>query len=367
MKFLIVGLGSMGKRRVRNLKYLKAGEIFGFDPREDRRQEVTEKYGIETFDNVEIAFDRKPDAVVISTPPDLHIPYAVQAARRGLHFFTEASVVDTGIEDLLEICRQNPDIVAVPSCTMRYFPGPKKILEVVQDGIVGRPLTFTLHTGQYLPDWHPWEDYRTFYVSQRSTGACREIVPFEMTWLCKVFGEVASVFGKKGKTSDLEADIDDFYQILLDFDSGVSGFLQVDVLARDFLRHFRLIGSEGTVEWDCQGNEVRVFEAATGKWAVHSLELGTAEKMYVNPEEPYVAEMRDFIAAMKGERSFGYTYEEDCRILSCLYASERSHGEGRRITLKGERDFGFIDDTSDPSAPWNSEDSQEIEAVANLR
>ena len=43
MKFLVIGLGSMGKRRVRNLQYLKAGEIIGFDLREDRCQETEKK------------------------------------------------------------------------------------------------------------------------------------------------------------------------------------------------------------------------------------------------------------------------------------------------------------------------------------
>jgi len=315
MKFLVVGLGSMGKRRVRNLQYLEAGEILGFDPREDRREETAGKYGIETFGDIETAFERQPNAMIISTPPDLHIPYAIQAAERGIHFFTEASVVDDGIEELLDISRSKPKLVGVPSCTMRYHFGPKKVMELVEAGIVGNPLSFIYHFGQYLPDWHPWEDYRSFYASRRSTGACREIVPFELTWLCKAFGEMTSVFGKQAKVSDLETDIDDLYQALFEFESGVSGFLQVDVLARDFVRHFRLIGSEGIIEWEFKTHEVRVFETKTGTWTVHALQKGTAEKMYVHAEEPYINEMRDFIAAVRGERPFGYTYEEALQVL----------------------------------------------------
>src|SRR5215212_3208702 len=69
MRFLIVGLGSMGKRRVRNLQHLKAGDVAGFDPRADRRDEAHSKYSIPTFEDFENALATfRPDALLISTP-----------------------------------------------------------------------------------------------------------------------------------------------------------------------------------------------------------------------------------------------------------------------------------------------------------
>ena len=53
MKILIVGLGSMGKRRIRNLKRAGVTDIVGFDPREERRQEAEEKYGVKTVASFE--------------------------------------------------------------------------------------------------------------------------------------------------------------------------------------------------------------------------------------------------------------------------------------------------------------------------
>jgi len=76
LKILVVGLGSMGKRRIRNLQYLNQGVVIGFDPREDRCKEAFEKYGIKTFDDIAVALNEKPNAMVISTPPDLHMRYA---------------------------------------------------------------------------------------------------------------------------------------------------------------------------------------------------------------------------------------------------------------------------------------------------
>ncbi|MBF0562099.1 MAG: Gfo/Idh/MocA family oxidoreductase, partial [Alphaproteobacteria bacterium] len=91
MKFLVVGLGSMGKRRIRNLTHLKAGTLAGFDLRADRREEVKVLHGLAVYDDLEKAFaEFNPDALVTSTPPDKHLPIARMALERGKHVFCEA-------------------------------------------------------------------------------------------------------------------------------------------------------------------------------------------------------------------------------------------------------------------------------------
>jgi predicted dehydrogenase len=333
-RILVVGLGSMGKRRIRNLVRLGVDRIVGFDPRADRRDEAAAKYGIETVTSFEQGLAIGPDACVISTPPDFHTVYALEAARRGISFFTEAGVLDEGIDELeREVARH--DVVAAPSCTARYYPGPQTIRRRVAEGSIGTPHTFMYHSGQWLPDWHPWEDYRDFYASRRATGACREIVPFELAWLTHIFGDVVAVQAFKGKLSQLDADIDDVYQGLYAFSSGVHGMMQVDVLARAPVRHFRLIGSDGTVEWNAIANEVRLFRAGVADWETVSLARGTVEAQYVqwSAEEPYVEEMRDFLSAVRGEQPWVHSLDADRQLLRALYAAEESAVCGERIVI----------------------------------
>jgi predicted dehydrogenase len=332
MRFLIVGLGSMGKRRVRNLQALKAGEIIGFDPREDRCQEAKSKYDIGVYQNFECAMAADPDALVISTSPDLHMQYAWGALNAGKHFFTEASVTDDGMAEIIQGLR-GKKIVGVPSCTMRFYPGPKKIKELIDRGRIGRVLFFTYHSGQYLPDWHPWEDYRKFYVAKRETGACREIVPFELVWLVWAFGGIDRVSCMKGKVGNLEVNIDDLYQLLLNFRNGVIGHLLVDVLARPDVRHMRIVGTEGILEWFPKENEIRASKMGDYSWEAFKMDRGTVEAQYVNPEEPYIAEMNRFIRAIQGLEDFGYTYEEDHHILNILYKAEESSGRFKHVAI----------------------------------
>ena len=52
LKFLVVGLGSMGKRRIRNLLYNKENQIIGYDILPKRRSEAKLKYGIKVIDEI---------------------------------------------------------------------------------------------------------------------------------------------------------------------------------------------------------------------------------------------------------------------------------------------------------------------------
>lgn len=333
MKFLVVGLGSMGKRRIRNLQFLKAGEIIGFDVRKDRQRAAKKKYKIQTFGNFKQAMTENPDALIISTPPDLHMKYAIIAAQKNKHFFTEAGVVDEGVDELMSLCKRKK-IVAAPSCTMRFHPSVRKIKELAEVGAIGKPLAFTYHSGQYLPDWHPWEDYRKFYVGRKKTGAAREIVPFELVWLTWIFGGIGRISCFKGRVSGLDVKIDDVYQIILKFKSGMLGHMLIDVVARAPHRVFRVMGEEGVIAWDWSKKKVEVFTAKDKRWREYPADEGKPEKGYLIGEKMYVDEMDYFLKAIMGEKKYPYTFEEDKKILNLLYAAERSSERGKHIDIR---------------------------------
>lgn len=290
-------------------------------------------YGVRTVGSLEEGFGRQPDAVVVSTPPDLHVRYAREAVRLGLPVFMEASVVDDHANLLVDEAEAKGILVA-PSCTMRFHPSVQTMKRLVDKGRVGRVLAFTHHCGEYLPDWHPWEDYRSFYAGKRLTGACREIVPFELSWLTWILGSVTRVTAMKAKVSTLDVDIDDAYQLLLGMQGGSLGHLLVDVLARAPIRRCTLIGSEGTITWDASERSVRVYEASSGQWTSLDESEGTVQPGYRHAEEPYVAEMRTFLAAARGEIAWPYSLTEDLAILSLLRAAERSSDQGVHVQVQ---------------------------------
>jgi predicted dehydrogenase len=322
LKFLIVGLGSMGKRRVRNLQALGYGCLAGFDPRIDRREEARLLYGIDVFDSFDSAVSEfKPDSLIISTEPSLHMDYAIPAVAKGLHCFIEASVVEGArIAQLIEIVKAS-SVVIVPSCTMHYFPGPTMVRDVLRKNKIGKPLNLNYLTGQYLPDWHPWEDIRDFYVSKRETGGAREIVSFELTWLNEIFGDPEPLACVKSKLTDMDADIDDIYHCLLRYPENVLANITIEVVSRPrATRELHILGTGGRLVFSGDENCVRYIAVGDHDWTRIDLGKGTIEAGYINPEEPYISEMADFVKAVSGldRRSFPNTLESDVRVLALL-------------------------------------------------
>jgi predicted dehydrogenase len=323
----------MGRRRLRNLRHLGGHDLAGVELQDARRAAVAEEHGIEAFDGFEAALGWRPDAAVISTPPDRHLEPALFAARNGLHFFVEASVVPEDTSELIATVRER-GIVGAPSCTMRFHPAVRTIRRRLAEDAIGRVLTFAHHMGQYLPDWHPWEDYRTFYVARRATGAAREMVPFELSWLTYLFGGVTEIGGFRDKLSDLEADIDDVYATTVSFEGGVRGSMLLEVLSRPGIRHARLVGERGTLIWDWNDHCVREWTADAGEWTRYDDPPpvegpgGTwvAENMYID-------EMAAFIAAAGGGDPFPHTLEADRRLLGVLEAIESASDRGVAIRL----------------------------------
>lgn len=327
MKFLIVGLGSMGKRRIRNLQALGHTSLAGFDPRPDRCKEASSRYGVEVFDSFDAALAQfNPAALVISTDPSLHMDYAYRAASLSLHCFIEASVVEgERVSQLAELIKGSR-LVMAPSCTMRYFPGPVTVRELIRAGKIGKPLSINYLTGQYLPDWHPWEHIRDFYVSRRETGGAREIVPFELTWINEIFGEPLPLACVKSKVTDMDADIDDIYYCLLHYPQGLLANITIEVVSRPkAVRELHIIGSEGRLVFSGDENCVRYITVGDADWTCLDLGSGTVEKGYINPEEPYILEMADFVKAIEAadRKVFPNTLESDTRVLALLNNLEK--------------------------------------------
>ncbi len=322
MKVVVIGQGSMGKRRVRCLKALGVESIVAMDPRQDRCNESSKLHEIPVVGTLAEARLNEADAVVISTPPDRHNEYMKAALAARKPAFIEASVILDGLEELSrESTKQG--ILLAPSCTMRFHPAIKAITEIVRQGRYGRWTGFSFHSGQYLPDWHPWENVKDFYVSNKATGAAREIVPFELTWLVDTLGFPIRSVGVHGATSDVGAAIDDTYACALLYANGV-GTLTVDVTSRFATRSLILNLETAQVRWNWEDNAVRVFDVATGNWETKSLPTAKAHPGYNANigEGMYIEEIEHFLQAVRGTGKYPSDLRDDIRVLRILYDVE---------------------------------------------
>ena len=324
---LVIGLGSMGKRRVRNLQALGIKNIIGLDKREDRREETEKNYQIKTvssFDEAIVNF--KFGAFVISLPPAIHHIYMKKALELGIPAFIEASVVDTDFEQMIRDAKEK-SVCLAPSCTLFFHPAIKKIAEIVQNHGLGKISNFLYHSGQYLPDWHTYEDVSEYYVSNKETGGGREIVPFELTWITLVLGFPKRVVGLYKNAIQIKGadDIDDTYNLLMDYGQSIFN-LSVDVVSRYATRRLVINGDKKQLYWNWDDNMIKIYDPESNDWEEIKYETISAQSGYNKniTEQMYIDEMDAFLKAANNESAFPNTLEHDHKVLKVLYAVESS-------------------------------------------
>lgn len=315
MKVILFGYGSMGKRRVRNLRSIGEFNISCYEKN-------TERYSDDSIDFIAVENISKAikdaDFVIVSTPPDCHSEYVKMAIANEKPVFVEASVLLEEVKPLLELSNNH---LVYPSSTLYNHPAIKEISDIVKSERYGRTSNLSYHSGQYLPDWHPWEDIRDYYVSNRLTGGAREILPFELTWMTKIFGNVLDIKGLFGKTIDLSADIDDTYCCAIKFGNNVMCSLLIDVSSRSATRSLIVNFERAQLRWDWSNAFFEIYNAEISSWEKRKINIkGPSAEGYNNNivEEMYISELKQFVGHYFNNEERQNSLQDDIKVLQAL-------------------------------------------------
>lgn len=315
----------MGKRRVRCLQALGFSDVTGFDPREDRRNEAEAKYGIKTIGSLEGLDVKSFTGILVSVPPDRHAQYAIMAIENNVPVFIEASVILEDVENIKKAMKNNSYVA--PSCTLRFHPMIKDITAIVKSGKYGKITNFSYHSGQYLPDWHPWENVKDFYVSNRATGGGREIVPFELTWMVDTIGCPVESKGFFQKTIEFGAEIEDTYACVLSYKDMV-GTLIVDVASRYAVRNLIINMETAQIQWRWDNAFFTLYEVENNRWIQYNQpEFNSASGYNKNiGEQMYIDEINAFVTGINNKGTYPNSIDDDIKVLKILNEVENSNG-----------------------------------------
>lgn len=314
VKFIVIGLGSMGKRRIRILKkHFQDVSVCGADTAEERRRQIQERFGIPVYTDYRTAIaEEKPTAAVVCTSPLSHAEITMSCLNAGLSVFSEINLLADDYDAILNAARQRKANLFLSS-TLLY----RRDIDAIT-GIAAAQksrVNYRYHVGQYLPDWHPWENYRDFFVSDRRTNACREIFAIQLPWLLKAFGEVENITVLKDKMSALAIDYPDNYFVLFQHRNGNRGVMIVDIVSRKPVTNLLVYSENLHLMWDGTPESLiryQIREKRTETVKTYD-EIETdgrySEKII---ENAYMEELRAFIRKLSGEPSSErYTFEDD--------------------------------------------------------
>ena len=328
MKFLIAGYGSIGRRHMRNLLALGEKDILLYRSRRSTLPE-DELAGFQVETDLQKALDELPQAVIIANPTAFHLDVAIPAAECGCHILLEKPVSHNmdRLPDLKAALKRGGGQTLV-GFQFRFHPCIQRAAVLLKEGAIGQPLSAHAHYGDYMPAWHPWEDYRKSYSARDELGGGVALtLCHPLDYLRWLLGEVSSVWAFTGKISDMEINVDDVAEIGLKFASGSVGSVHLDYYQQPPSLRFEIIGTQGTLRWDNADNILRIYRAGDGVWQ----ELPAPANFERN--DMFLDEMRHFLAVTRRQAEPVCTLADGERVLQIALAACQSSQTGQRVDL----------------------------------
>ena len=320
-RIIVIGLGSMGKRRIRLLRFINNNlDIIGVDSNEDRIKQVQEMYGIESYKSIDDVDKNNVDIAFVCTSPLSHAVIINKCLKNKWDVFTEINLVDDMYDENIQLAKDNNKVLFLSSTPM-YRQEMLEIQECLNEN--KKPCNYIYHIGQYLPDWHPWEQFKDFFVGDKRTNGCREIMGIELPWMTKAFGNIKSVKVVKNNISELDINYSDSYLIQLEHEGNNYGMLAVDVVCREAVRKLEIYNDDIYISWNGTPDTLKIknkkeeFKKYDNREYIHEEGYGK----FVN-ESAYINEIRTFFKVLDGEQAI-YSFENDKKILEIIDEIEK--------------------------------------------
>lgn len=323
-EILIAGLGSIGERHVRNLLKLGHKKIAvlrrgATPPRTLKGDEFT------TVTDVHAAFERRPAALIVATPSSMHRELLEHAVEARVPVIVEVPLSHSldGLEAIANKAEKS-NVPVLIAHNLRFHPALAAIREALRAGRIGDPLYSRSQFGEYLPDCHPWADYRQRYEARADMGGGAMLTSIhELDHVYWLFGRIEAVTCVARRTA-LDVDVEDVAMMILEHEKGVLSEIELDFVQRTYRRSLQVCGREGTLEWELLGEAVRYFDPQKKAWG----ELMNFKGYDIN--KTYIDELEHFARVIRGEEAPLVSLRDGMHVLDAGLAALRASSTGVR-------------------------------------
>ena len=328
MKVLIIGYGSIGKRHTNNLISLGINDIIICSKNKEALKLKNKK--IKIFTSINEALKENPDISIICNETSLHVKTALKLAENNSHLFIEKPLSNSlkNIPNLVKIIK-NKKLITMVGCNMRFHDGIKQIKKLIEKNEIGRIFSVIVENGSYMPDWHPWEDYRISYASRKQLGGGVILTQIhELDYLYWFFGKISEVFSFSEKLSDLQLDVEDHSASILKFKNKIIAEVHLDYFQKPNVRHCKIIGTKGKIVWNWENNHLQVYKNKENKFSTKHF-----EKKF-DRNKMYYQELKYFLNCVKMKKIPMNDISEAFEIQKIAMAIKKSSKTGKKIFLK---------------------------------
>lgn len=333
LKVGVIGLGKMGLLHGAITEALEGSELVAAADSEKLLPGFMKhlKPSMTMYDNfIKMLDGAEIDAALITTPVHLHVPVAIECAKRNVHYFCEKplSINGDSAAELLQITRES-GVISMVGYMMRYIDTFREGKRILDSGVIGSLIMFnsSIYVGQIFKEGKGWR-----YDKDKSGGGVLMNQGSHLVdLLLWYFGKVKRVSGNI--IHYYAGSVEDFAHGNFEFENGLRGWLDTSWSKR----HHRLVAAEinvqgenGTLE--VTDDEVKLFlDEATGDfeagWSVmNKTDLYTGVPFDIGGTQ-YTEELVDFYEAIINKNEVESDVGSALRVQRVIDALYLSSGE----------------------------------------
>lgn len=252
LKVCFIGIGSIAKRHIRNLRTICDDREISLTVDAVRRT-PEQVEGVDRIFTTEVRVPKDYDAIFITNPTDQHIETLKRFHNHGKHFFIEKPVVSREQIDEAEAFELKENSVYYVAAPLRY----NAVIQWVKNNInPSDVISVRSISSSYLPDWRPGQDYRKTYSAHKDMGGGVSIdLIHEWDYLTYLFGWPEKVQSMIGRKSKLEIDSDDYAVYIAEYANMIAE-LHLDYFGRKTIREIELFTKDDTILGDIANNKI---------------------------------------------------------------------------------------------------------------
>lgn len=342
MKILMIGLGSIGQRHLRNIRrlYGKKYEILAYRTRRlqttfdddmciRENVELETEYELKVYNNLEQALEQSPDIAFITNITSRHMECAIEAARKGCHLFIEKPLSHTcdGVSELQEIVKQK-NLKVFMGFQNRYHICAQEAKKYLENGIIGHVVHVESKFCERLSTMHRYEDYQDTYMANKSMGggAILNLQVHDLDCLHWILGQPISVYSVANNHSLLDIDVEDFSVAIYQFKqeqrcitaSSITDFYQYPPV-----HTLSIVGTKGRIKVDFNNVTISIF--------VGDKEIISKQYKDFVRNEMFIRELQDFVSCIENDTEPAIGLDAGITALNMALAQKKSVSTGQRI------------------------------------
>jgi predicted dehydrogenase len=328
LKVVIIGFGSIGQRHCKNLLEKSNTEIYLCTKHNLKNFKNSKR--IQNLTSLDECLKNQPDIGLVCNTSNLHVETAIKLAKNNCHLLIEKPLSNSlkNMTQLLSLVEKNK-IITLMGFNLRFHPCLIKIKQILSKNKIGRIIYIHAENGSYLPDWHPKEDYRKSYSSQKTLGGGAVLTCLhEIDYLSWLFGDVKEVSAISGKFSDLEIESEDLASTSLKFKNNIIAHVHLDLFQRPTQRTCKIVGTNGTLFCDFNRNIVSLYELNKKKWK----EIMNLKNYNIN--DMYVEEIKQLLKCVRTQKKSVNDIDQGLKILKIGLAILKSSKTNKVVQLE---------------------------------